>query len=75
MNLFGALAKHGTAVVAGFLLGLLALALIEPATTNGKILLVVAVMCVAVVAGELVLLATRLARGREGKGGGEGKAD
>ena len=69
MGLFSQLKKHGTAAVAGFLLGLLAIAWIQPETTNGKVLLVVTVMCIAILIGEAILLALRLRRG--GKGGPE----
>lgn len=71
MNLFSALAKHGTAVVAGFLLGLLAVEVVQPVTANGRVLLIVVVMCIAVLAGELILLFVRRFRSDAGKGEGD----
>jgi hypothetical protein len=71
MNLFAALAKHGIAPIVGFLAGLVAVAIIEPVTANGKILAIVTVMCLAVVLTELTRLAARLLR-RPSKRNGTG---
>jgi len=47
--------KHGIPALVGFLLGLVAVAVIEPRTTDGKVLLIGTVICFTVV----VYFATR----------------
>ncbi len=41
--------KHGVPALVGFLLGLAAVAVIEPRTTDGKVLLIGTVICITVV--------------------------
>jgi len=72
----GDIIKHGIPGFVGFLLGLIAIAVIEPRTTDGKILLLATTICLTIVLYMLGrTLAGLLARRRGGKpddGGTEG---
>jgi uncharacterized membrane protein len=69
MSILASLAKHGISAIVGFVLGLVAIAVIEPVTTNGKILLLLTVICICVVLGALFAIVTRgrWPRGDSGK--------
>lgn len=61
------LVRHGVPAVVGFVLGLVALAVIRPETTNGKILLVLTVICIAIAVGALIALVRRMRTGEPGE--------
>ncbi len=64
MSMLSGLAKHGISAVLGFVLGLVAIAVIAPQTTNGKVLLLLTVICICITLGAVVSLLARWVRGR-----------
>lgn len=70
MTLLSNLAKHGISAIVGFVLGLAAIAVIEPVTTNGKILLLLTVICICIVLGAIASIVAR-AFGRGAKDPGD----
>ena len=56
----GILAKHGVAVAAGFLAGLMAVAIVQPLTLDGTLLLMVTVTAFVIVLAEGVMALLRL---------------
>jgi hypothetical protein len=68
MSILASLAKHGISAIVGFVLGLVAIAVIEPVTTNGKILLLLTVICMCIAAGALLTVVARW-RAPRGDGG------
>ena len=62
MGVFGAFAKHGVVGLAGFVLGLLAIAIVQPVTANGKVLLLITVVAITIVVCEVTMLLIRLVR-------------
>ncbi len=60
--------KHGVPALIGFLLGLAAVAVIEPSTTDGKVLLIGTVICITMVVYFAVLkISAMMSSGRPDK--------
>ncbi|WP_424929823.1 hypothetical protein [Amaricoccus tamworthensis] len=62
MSIFGTFAKFGVPALVGFLIGLVAIAIIQPVTLNGKILLVATVICFVVVFARVLAVVLALIR-------------
>ena len=71
MDIVGALLKHGSSVAIGFILGLLAIAVIAPMTRNGQVLLMVTVMAIVIVGHAMFRMIFAAMRARRAEAGSQ----
>ena len=69
----GLIVKLGAPGAAGFLLGLGAVAVVQPRTPEGKSLLILTVICLVIVLTNAVAAGARMLRGRGESDGGGGE--